>query len=425
MIISFKVGNYKSIKDPVVLNFNASGLSEHRDSNIHVQGNKTILKSVLLYGHNASGKSKILDALSFFQWYTVNSATEKIDNTKQLLEPFRLSKQTKNKPSLFELTFIIGNVTYRYGFELDDKKVHKEWLLEVASNERPLFLRINQEFQINHKNFENAEGLEKRTRKNALFLSVSAQWNVLKAQKIEQYIDKIYNVHGIDDKAYRDVTIDLLKNRKYVDLIQKFIKKADLGINSIDVLDIPISFDDIKEKVPEELRERFKETFEKRKPVTIISTHNVFDEDKIIDVEPFIFNQAESEGTKKYFSLVGLLILALNENRPIIIDEFDARLHSLLSKSIIKLFNSSKIKTKSQLIVATHDTSLIDREVLRRDQVYFVEKDVHGATKLSTLAEYKPRKETPYDKNYLDGKYGGIPFIGDLENIFSDEQETK
>ena len=132
---------------------------------------------------------------------------------------------------------------------------------------------------------------------------------------------------------------------------------------------------------------------------------------------PLLLNKSESEGTKKYFNIIGLLITALLENRVVVIDEFDARLHTLLTKAILKLFNSSVIKSTAQLIVASHDTALLDREILRRDQIYFIEKNVYGASSAVSLVEYKPRKDSPYDKNYLEGKYGAIPFIEDLEKL--------
>ena len=318
------------------------------------------------------------------------------------------------------MSFFIGKTVYRYGFEADDKKVYKEWLLEVKkTTEKPIFLRINNEFKIEYKIFENSEGLDVRTRNNALFISVASQWNVKVAQKIVDYIDSIISVQGLNDREYRDITIDLLKNNSYTELIQKFIQKADLGINGINVIDVPITYENLEKSIPEGLREIFKEQFEKRKPTTLISEHKVFDKDNnFVRMEPFLFQKSESEGTKKYFNLIGLIIIAIKENRPIIIDEFDAKLHSLLSKAILKLFNSNKIRTTSQLLVACHDTSLIDRNILRRDQIYFVEKDYKGSTNIITLAEYKPRKESPFDKNYLDGKYGGIPIIDDLESIF-------
>ncbi len=423
MIIYFKIGNYKSINEQITLNFNTSSISEHIDSNIIVDEKISLLKSILLYGHNASGKSKILDALDYFKWFINNSATEKQSNENIDVEPFELSEVSSKKPSFFEMSFIIGKQRFRYGFEADKKNVHKEWLLESkASKEYPVFLRIGQDIEVNLKRFENAQDLDKRTRKNALFLSVASQWNVQKAQKIDNWIESIFNIHGLADEQYRKITLDLLKNEKYVTIINKFIQKADLGINSIDVVDVPIKLENIIERVPEELKEIFQEKFKERSETAVFTIHNKYNaKNEIVGSVPFLLDKSESEGTKKYFNLIGLFITALMEGRLVVIDEFDARLHTLLSKAILKLFNSNIIKSKGQLLIASHDTALLDRELLRRDQIYFVEKNIYGASKVTSLVEFKPRKDTPLDKNYLDGKYGGIPFIADLENLISNE----
>jgi uncharacterized protein len=424
MLIYFKVGNFKSIKDPVTLNFNASSISEHNISNVIQDDKIPLLKSILLYGHNASGKSKILDAFVYFIWFINNSATDKQSNEQIDVEPFEFYESTAKQPSFFEVSFILGKMKYRYGFEADKDSIHKEWLLESKplkdAKEYPVFLRIKQNFEIEYKRFENSENLDKRTRKNALFLSVASQWNVSKAQKIDGWIQSIFTVHGMADDKYRNFTIDLLKEKKYTKLINNFIKKADLGINSVDVVDIPIKLEDIIKRVPDKLKGIFKEEFKERSEKAVFTIHNKYnDKNEVVGAVTFLMDKSESEGTKKYFNIIGLLITALLEGRVVIIDEFDARLHTILTKAILKLFNSSIIKSNAQLLVASHDTALLDRELLRRDQIYFIEKDNYGASKAISLVEYKPRKDTPYDKNYLEGKYGAIPFIEDLENLIT------
>ena len=419
MLIYFKVANYKSIKEAVTLNFNATSISEHTDSNVISHEKLSLIKSILLYGHNASGKSKLLDAIVYFKWFINNSATEKQSNELIDVEPFELNEVNAKRPSFFEMSFVIGKLKYRYGFEADKESIRKEWLLESkATKEYPVFLRINQKIEVDYKRFGNSEDLEKRTRKNALFLSVASQWNVSKAQKIDEWIKSIFTVHGMEDNEYRKFTIDLLKDKKYAKLINSFIKKADLGINSIDVVDIPIKVEDIIKRVPDELKDFFKKGFKERSEKAVFGIHNKYnDNNEVVGNVPLLLDKSESEGTKKYFNIIGLLITALLENRVVVIDEFDARLHTLLTKAILKLFNSSIIKSNAQLIVASHDTALLDREILRRDQIYFIEKNIYGASSAVSLVEYKPRKDSPYDKNYLEGKYGAIPFIEDLEKL--------
>ncbi len=422
MLIYFKVGNYKSIKDPIILNFIPGSINEHESSNVIQNDKIPLLKSILLYGHNASGKSKILDAFVYLVWFINNSATDKQSNEQIYVEPFEFYESTAGQPSFFEISFIIGKMKYRYGFEADKDSIHKEWLLESKSlkdsKEYPVFLRIKQRFEVDVKRFENSENLDKRTRKNALFLSVASQWNVSKAQNIDEWVGSIFTVQGMADDKYRNLTIDLLKEKKYTNLINSFIKKADLGISAVDVVDIPIQFEDIIKKVPEKLKGIFKEDFKERSEKSVFTIHNKYnDQNEMVGTVSLLMDKSESEGTRKYFNIIGLLITALVEGRVVIIDEFDARLHTLLTKAILKLFNSSIIKSNAQLLVASHDTALLDRELLRRDQIYFIEKDNYGASKAISLVEYKPRKDTQYDKNYLDGKYGAIPFIEDLENL--------
>ena len=184
MIIYFKVANFKSIKDALTLNFNAASISEHPESNVIDHEKLSLLKSLLLYGHNASGKSKILDAILFFKWFINNSATEKQSNEAIMVEPFAFNESTAGQPSFFEISFVIDKIKYRYGFEADKQSIRKEWLLESKfRKEYPVFMRINQKIEVDYKRFD-AENLEKRTRKNALFLSVASQWNVPEAQKI-------------------------------------------------------------------------------------------------------------------------------------------------------------------------------------------------------------------------------------------------
>lgn len=423
MIVYFKVGNYKSINEEVTLNFNTSSISEHLESNVIQNDKNPLLKSILLYGHNASGKSKILEALVFFKWFINNSATDKQSTEEIDVEPFKFSESASKKPSFFEICFILGKQKFRYGFETDMNNINKEWLLESKiSKEYPVFLRIGQEIKVDLKRFENSENLEKRTRKNALFLSVASQWNVQKAQKINNWIESIFTVHGLADENYRSITIDLLKNKKFTTIINNFIQKADLGINSIDIFEVPIQIEEIIKKIPEELKRIYRDKLADRSETAVFTNHNKYnDQNEIIGNVPLLLDKSESEGTRKYFNLIGLLITALLEGRLVVIDEFDARLHTLLSKAIIRLFNSSRIKSKAQLLVASHDTALLDRDLLRRDQIYFIEKNNYGATKAVSLVEYKPRKDTPFDKNYLEGKYGGIPFVDDLESLISNE----
>jgi AAA15 family ATPase/GTPase len=418
MLIYFKVANYKSIKEPAELNFNAASISEHIDTNLITEDNISVIKSIVLYGHNASGKSKILDALIFFRYFIINSATEKQRSEEIGVEPFALNESTEHLPSYFEASFLLDKVKFRYGFEADKERIHKEWLLEAkATKEYPLFLRINDDYQIDEKRFDNAGDLAKRTRKNALFLSVASQWNVKKAEKINEWFAGIFPVHGMRDDIHSRFTIELLKDKKYSSLIKQFIRKADLGINDLGLSEIPV-IEKIKDA--ENMHTGVVEPTSRKDSKTVYTLHNKYNaENEQVESIPFYLNIHESEGTKKFFNIIGTLIFAIYNDRLVIIDEFDSGLHPLFTKAILKLFNSSDIRSKAQLLVASHNTALLDKNLLRRDQIYFVEKNPYGATEVTSLAEYKPRKESPYDKNYLEGKYGAIPIIEEFESLMT------
>ncbi|SFW89615.1 AAA family ATPase [Chitinophaga sancti] len=425
MLVYFKVENYRSIKEPVVINFTATSLSEHQDSNLIDAKKSKLLKSVLLYGPNASGKSKIIEAFITYRNLILESAGYNSTNTIDSIVPFRLNSSTLNAPSSFEAAFIIKEKRYRYGFEASRNAVAKEWLFEVkATTETALFLRIGQQFEIAHKKFPNAEGLETRSKPNVLFLSVADLWNAPVANEIYKWFNEIHIVHGLLDQSHKKLTNDLLKIDHYKQIINSIIQQADLGIKGVEV--VQFSDDDkatIMKKAPGKFKteEYLSEFFED----LVFTIHEVFDENgNPVRFEPFEMELDESEGTKKFYNILGTLISAIEKGQLVVIDELDARLHSLMTKAIIRLFNSETANSGSQLFAVSHDVSVVDRDLLRRDQVYIVEKDRIAATKVVNLAEYKiVRKDTPFSKNYLEGKYGGIPFIENLENSFKDDEQ--
>lgn len=415
MLMYFKVGNYKSIKEPVTISFVATSVTEHQESNVMEKGKLKLLKSVLLYGPNASGKSKILDAFTTYRQLILRS-TATHSTTLLPVVPFRYSLGTPEQPSSFEAEFIINNKRYRYGFEADRVKVSSEWLLEVkATTEAYIFLRMGQEFKVNYKKFANAEDLEQRCNPNALFLSVGDQWNVDLAKDIYRWFDGMYNISSLSDIQQQSRTNELIENPEYKQIINEMMRHADLGINSIYV---------VRTKAD---RNEDYYTYLATEPETVYAIHNVYDEEgNIAGTTAMQMEYNESEGTKKFYNILGSLLYAVKNGYFVVIDEIDARFHTLLTKAIIRLFNSAEVKTGAQLFAVSHDTAVMDNELLRRDQIYLVEKNNFSATQAVNLIEYKSaRKETPISKNYLEGRYGGIPFIENLENFLNNGEGTK
>ncbi|MGB3206483.1 MAG: ATP-binding protein [Crinalium sp.] len=425
MLIEFSVGNYRSFKEQVTFSMVAANLVSKDKSldttNVFAIDQKlNLLKSAAIYGANASGKSNLAKALSFMKWFMVNSSKETQSTDEIGVEPFRLSTETEGKPSYFELVFLMDGRKYRYGFEVTQERVISEWLFYVPNlRENKLFERQLDEIKSSKK--YNADGIQQRTRSNALFLSVSAQFNVDLAENILEWItDKLNIISGLHDEDYLNYTVRcFINNKNRADIIQ-LIKKLDLGISEVQVEQEDFTIDSLPDEMPDDLKKFIAKVGGGKATATSIGiSHRKFDIDgNYKSIEEFDLESHESEGTKKVFALAGPLITALKEGEILIIDEFDARLHPLISLAIVKLFNSEEANpNNAQLIFMTHDTNLLNNKIFRRDQVWFTEKNRYGATDLYSLAEYKIRNDASFESDYIKGRYGAIPYIGNLNHL--------
>lgn len=430
MLIEFSVGNYKSFRDVVSFNMTAEKIKakdeEVNENNTFEYKDGRLLKSAIIYGANASGKSNFLDAFGFFRAFILHSTSqnseEKID-----LQPFILNSTGSKNPSYFEVVFMIDSIRYRYGFEADNDKIHREWLWSKDKRETELFWREDESIEINKNGFKEGKGLESRTRKNALFLSVVDQFNGEIAQLIIKWFNGANVISGIEDKRYLSFTVsefekDPSSRKKIVD----FMLNMDLGITDIKAElqseNMPASLKMLL-KTADDIPKDVKQALENDPNPTISSpvvsfVRSGFDKNKnkIFDIE-FDFDVQESEGTKKIFALAGPILNTLSRGSILLIDELDARLHPIMTRRIVKLFNSKEDNpNNAQLIFATHDTNLLDNTIFRRDQIWFAEKDEFGSTDLYSLSDYKDvRNDALFGRDYLSGKYGAIPYIGTFQ----------
>ncbi|MEH2293809.1 AAA family ATPase [Nostoc sp.] len=358
-----------------------------------------LLNRAVIYGANASGKSNLPKALSFMKWFMINSSKETQSTEKIGVEPFELSTETEAKPSFFEIVFLLDGTKYRYGFEANQKRVISEWLFYVPkTNQTRLFERVSDGNLRKIKYLSNifkGKGIYPKTRKNALFLSVAAQFNVEIAERILDWLTKQVNiVSGLDDQDHLSYTLNsLVENNDNKSEIIQLIKKLDLGIEQIRI-----------------------------KGASIKTGHKKFNKQgNYVSRKFFDLDSQESEGTKKIISIAGLLIDTLKYGKVLIFDEFDARLHPLISKAIVELFNSKNTNSNNaQLIFMTDDTNLLSNKLFRRDQIWFTEKNKYGATDLYSLVEYKIPNDASFESDYIKGRYGAIPFIGDLSQILGE-----
>lgn len=428
MIEEFSFGNFGSFKEIQTLNMTAAKIKSKEkslDTNnlFQVNENLSLLKSKAIYGANASGKSNVVRALSAF--IKIINYSVKDERSLSFIDTFRLSTKTVSEPAFFQLIFRVGKTRYRYGFEADVKSIKSEWLFSTPNKrEQPLFIREENEIiEMNQTHFEEGVLYQKLLKdskdqiftERSLFLThLNSIGFAKQSQQIFKTITSILIVSGLTDKRMYDIAVESLSDEIQKEFILDFLKKADVGINDLKTIEIT------NDVLPNNLEEEVKQKLRKEK--LIISSKTQFDSNlQIAGETDFSFVYQESEGTKKMFELSPFIYYSLKEGTPLVIDEFDARFHPLLTKKIVELYNSPENKT-SQLVFITHDTNLLSHELLRRDQIDFVEKDKYGASHLYTLVEIKGvRNNASYEKDYIQGKYGAIPFLGDFTNLISFE----
>ncbi len=424
MLIEFTVGNFLSFKEKKTLSLKAASITEYKESTFTIGKNK-LLKSVVLYGANSSGKSNLIKAMSIMK-HIVMTSVEKSSISKNKVIPFLLNTKTENQPSFFEVIFLIGNIKYRYGFELDTEIIHGEWLFVVKEKkEIPLFIREKDGIALT-EDFEEGDGLESKTRDNALFLSVVDQFNGIISGKIINWFNNWVTISGLRHENYRDVTFSLLEKKNSKAKLLDFFKNLDLGFNEIKLKKEKFEKHLLPSDLPEDILVKIISDSVDKPMARIETIHKKFnDEGKYIGEVNFDLRERESSGTNKVIDISGPIFDTLIGGGILVIDELDAKLHPLMTAAITNLFNSSEYNLKNaQLIFATHDTNLLSYGHFRRDQIYFLEKDKYEATDLYSLVEYKEnntkiRKDRSFEKDYIAGRYGAIPFIGNFDKLIT------
>ncbi len=430
MLIEFSVGNYRSFKDEVTLSMVAANLTsknkELDTSNVIAVDQKlSLLTSAAIYGANASGKSNLIAAIRFMRTFVLSSSRETQITDTIAAEPFRLSTATEHEPATFEMVFLLQGTKYRYGFATTTKRVVDEWLYYVpTTREALLFERKLDTIEVKG-NFKEGRGLEERTRPNALFLSVVAQFNGQVATQILRWFQRLNVSFGISETHDMLNALTRFENETLRPNIVSFVQQLDLGISDIHIQRSTMKPPKLPHDAPEDIR-LFFDNLEKAEAeqISILTRHRKYNENnEPVEWIDFELDEDESEGTQKIFALAYPIIHTLRYGTILVIDEIDARLHPLITCEIIKLFNSVATNPhKAQLIFTTHDTNLLSTDMLRRDQIWFTEKTRQGASQLYSLAEYKynVRNDAAFEKNYIEGRYGAIPFIGDFSHLLSE-----
>lgn len=413
MFVEFTVSNFRSFKEPHTFSLVASKNKEHLDENTFLVNDKSrLLNTAVIYGANASGKSNFFLALSFFFKFTINSGPKLQIGDAIDTEPFLFSTQTRNEPSTFELIFFLEGVRYRYGLSVDAGIVQEEYLFAVKKvQEVKFFTRVKQEIEINPTYFKEGQKIKKAVRENASFLSICAQLNGEIAKAIISYMQNYIVTSGLS--AHGRNTSQKLLEKKGHDAVIKFLSFADIQIKDIKTESVSMDFSNLGDK---EIEELFKKKMAGAKEEKVYFSHRVYDGTEAVDSQFLDINE-ESAGTRKLFEYTGSILDTLERGTPLFIDEFDSRLHPLIIEGIIKLFNSPESNPNhAQLVVSCHAVNIMTNKLFRRDQIWFCEKDQYGATDLYSLVEYDEpvRNDASFSKNYLQGKYGAVPYLGEI-----------
>ncbi|RME59592.1 ATP-binding protein [Candidatus Parcubacteria bacterium] len=454
MLIEFSVGNYRSFNEIQTLDMRTAPLRERipeGEQHTFQAGKYKLLRCSAVYGANASGKSNLVRALLFMRQFVLTSATKLQIGDATGVERFKLDTAARTRPAYFQIVFLLNGITYRYGFELDEERVRAEWLYRTRQRESRLFVREEQEFDVSGT-LKVRKGVPEMTRPNALFLSVLAQFNNAEAASILGWFrKKLHGISGLNDKLYGGYTIRRIENDAvFRKRVRTLLRLADIGINDIGVESIPLSQVDMPsemrdilqnlvevankevEKHPQEhlltapqdlFQTTPKDTFFK----SVTTRHSVFDgksTQPIEEDETFNLEEHESDGTQKFFYLLGPWLDSLDEGNVLFVDEMDARLHPLLTRELVRMFLSPQSNPhNAQLIFTTHDAGLLGERILRRDEVWFTEKNRFGATELYSLADMRERNDASFYKNYLLGLYGAVPHLGGLRPFVEQEMQ--
>jgi AAA15 family ATPase/GTPase len=436
MLLEFKVKNFRSFRDEQTLSMVATTSDTSLHDNYVEKAGYKVLRVAAIYGANASGKSNLVKAIDWMCKFVINSAERK-PSSKLGIRPFLLDENSVNKPTSFEITFLLDDIRYQYGFEVGGEKIAKEELVAYPKGKPQLwFERVlsSETKETLWKWGESLKGekkkLAEKTRDDALFLSVAAGWNNEQLTTIYEWFKDNLRVLGAEDPV-GPITAEILDFCSTEDSpkaeirgsILECLRAADLGISDIHVKKIKKEDIKVSSQISQEERERISAAILKRRPFEITVIHK----NSQTGLErPFpIFE--ESDGTQRLFALLGPWVDMAVLGKIGVIDELERSLHPLLTRELIRWVQNPQLlpKFEGQLIFATHDTTLLDPELFRRDQIWFTEKDDSGGTTLYSMADYKERqvrKGEAMQKGYLSGRYGAIPIL-DKFGLSSNEQK--
>ena len=418
MLVEFRVKNFRSLRDEQVLSLTASSDKTLLDTHAFATGLKAaphLLKSAVVYGANASGKSNLIKALQYMRGVVLESAGLPPGQTFDRLQPFKLDATSASHPTEFEVTFIRDGVRYQYGFAMTAQRIVSEHLLVYKAFKPQRWFERHYDAKTDKDVYDFGSGLkgaknlwEGATRPNALFLSMAVQLNSDALRQVFDWFANRLVVFNENAPLSPQFSVQMLKNEVQRKAICDFLRAADISITDIEVttkqaIVHSIRFDLATGKREEGVGEQ---------AVDEVKFHHATSQGKAV------FDLAdESSGTRSLLFLAGPILDILSKGLTLVVDELDTSLHTLLVQALVRMFHQPEVNTGgAQIVFTTHDTSLLDAYGLfRRDQIWFVEKKPEQHSELFGLLEFSPRKNEALERGYLQGRYGALPFLNGLE----------
>ncbi|MFZ4762477.1 MAG: AAA family ATPase [Alphaproteobacteria bacterium] len=432
MLIEFSVANYRSIKDKQTLSMVAN--KGRRNKNVSTpfktgfKAAEKLLPVAAIYGPNGSGKSNIIKAMDFVKDFVKDSAKDKSRNDKIEIDPFLFVEEKPLPPCEFEIVFIQAGYLFEYGFTASKDLVQAEWLYATPLKNQTKTRQIRQEWfvrklvdgkldiTVNEELDGEKEVWKKSTRSNALFLSTAISLNAEVLVPIYDWIDQSLKIIPPNTNISRSFTLQQIQESGQKDRILTFMQSLDFSFNDILISEREINEADFAD-APAALKEFLLEEIIKKKDTKIIEALSQY---TVTSGSKFTLDfEEESEGTQRLFAMAGPLLSVLDHGYVLVIDEMEKSLHPHAMQAIISMFHNPNINKKNaQLIFTTHNTTVMN--LLDRDQIWLLEKTRNLETVLTNLAEHQGNAKDIIEKHYLDGRYGALPILDDLERLFVD-----
>ena len=421
MLIEFSVTNYRSFLPTQSLTLTANTSTELQEENTFVSPVSNLprlLRSAVVYGPNAAGKSNLVQAIAFMKSFVLSSAKESQEGEKIDATPFLFNRQGSRNPSEFEVLFIQDGIRYQYGFAVNSERVTGEWLFAYPEGRAQKWFERNYDpetqkdiWYFGPKFTGHRKVWQEATRSNALFLSTAIQLNNEQLKPAFNWFDRKLRVIIQGENISPGFSTDECEKEEKKPKILKFVNAADPSIADIFLEKKDFSMEDLPADIPQSIKEEIAKDLKGKKLTELFFKHSssATGEDVALNFDE------ESAGTRKLFAMAGPWLDVLDNGFVLFVDELDTSLHPLLVRFLLNLLHNPETnRHNAQLVFTTHDTTVLDQTFMRRDQVWFVEKDAENATRLYPLSDYKPRKGEALQKGYLYGRYGALPFPGEL-----------